>query len=1602
MNDTHSSLIADAVHLVKGAPAGFLEILFGRSAPEDMAQYDATTLAALADSAYTHLAAPRTPGQPHWRISDLPSGKNAVSVIEIVNDNMPFLLDSTLAEISEQGLELHLVAHPIFAVERDASGALVHMIGDASTAPATMKRESLIHVHVDRIASAVQRESLERGLAKTYADVRLSVGDWRAMRTRIAVAIADYKTNPPPLQSDEVAEATHFLEWLAADNFTFLGMCEYRLQSSADGSDSFNLEAVPGSGLGTLRDPNVRVLRRGRELVTVTPEVLEFLREPHALIITKANVKSHVHRPVHMDYIGIKMFSADGSLEGELRLVGLFTSAAYMGSVQVIPYVRHKVSRVLSAAHLDPASHSGKMLTTVLESYPRDELFQIDVPTLLDFGSQIAGLTERPRVRVLARSDRFDRFVSVLVFIPRDRYDTRVRLRVADYLVKVFNGRLSALYPYYPEGPLVRTHYIVGRDEGVTPVVPQEELEKAVSEIITTWADALADVLAGAQGDNGRVLAKKYGSAFSAAYMEAFTATEAMSDIAIAERLSEARPRTVVMHRPAGADLTRASLKVFSHGRPMPLSERVPLLEHMGFRVVSEQTYEIAANEPNVWLHDMLLEKSAGGEIDVAESGPKIESALAAVFRGDAESDGYNALVLHAGLSWRDIALLRTLSRYLRQIRVRFSQDYMWETLTKHAGVAQRLVDLVYARFDPRLNIDAAERSANETKIVAGIEALLTAVTSLDEDRILRRFLNLIQAAIRTNFFQVGENGQPRPAIAFKLESQKVDGMPLPRPLYEITVYSPRVEGIHLRFGKVARGGLRWSDRPQDFRTEILGLVKAQQVKNAVIVPVGSKGGFVPKLLPPPSNREAWMNEGIAAYKLFVGTLLDLTDNIDGPHIVPPQNTVRIDGDDPYLVVAADKGTATFSDIANGLSLDHHHWLGDAFASGGSIGYDHKKMGITARGAWEAVKRHFREMDIDIQTTPFTVAGVGDMSGDVFGNGMLLSPAIKLVAAFDHRDIFLDPNPDPARSHAERVRMFALPRSSWQDYDKSLISEGGGIFSRSLKEIPLSPQVRSILQIDKDKASPQDVMSAILKAPVDLLWFGGIGTYIRASSESDEAAGDRANDAIRITGTDLRCKVIGEGANLGATQLGRIEAASRGVRLNTDAIDNSAGVNTSDVEVNIKIALSTPVRDGRLNDQSRVDFLASLTDEVGLLVLRNNYLQTLALSLTQRLGAGDSGFQRRMMHRLEKEGRLDRAVEFLPGDTAIETRARSGQGLTRPELAVLLAYAKLALYDKLLESSVPDDPYLATELTHYFPQALTQLYPDAIASHRLRREIVATQLANAIINRGGPTVISRMTDETGADAGAIAHSFAAVRDSFSLTPLWAAIDALDTRIGGAMQLDLYAIVQELLLSRLVWFLRNVDFSAGLLAIVTRFHTGIEQLAACIHEVSPPALSAAMQASATAHQQQGVPAELSARLAALEGLASGPDIVLVSEASSASVRDVAATFFATDEAFGFGTLISASRGTQVADEYDRLALDHAVGQIEVARRALTAKIIAAAPQGVVPGAAQVQYWTGLHGEAINAKVQAINEAAGARLTVSRLIVAAGIAEELARA
>ncbi len=1574
-----------------GGPGAFVGDLFGRVPFEDLVPYTAGGLADLAAAAHRRLAGPdgrSSLGIPLLRDATVERDGRLrdITVVELVNANRPFLLDSTLAELGEQGLTPLLVAHPILGVERDPLGTLVRVAGEttANVGEASV-RESLIHVHVRRIDGEEARERLVAGLVAVHRDVMVATDDHEAMLARLGEVAERYRRSPV---GSEGAEVVAFLDWLRSGNFTLLGIREHGPSGAPD--DARDL------GIARASDPRAQPCEPWPGVAA--PEMVAFLDGPDAIAVTKGGAKSKVHRAVHLDHVAVKVPSPDGGPGGLAWIFGLFTASAYTGAARDVPYLRRKVAAVLGRAGLDPTSHAGRALLAVLENHPRDDLFQIDDDRLHRFSLAIAGLAERPRIRVLARPDRFGRFVSVLVYTFKDRYASDVRARIGEFLAERYGGRVSAFYPDLPDGPLARTHFIIGPTRAEALDHDPLDLEAGVARLTRTWGDDLREALATAMDDDrARALSARYVDAFSAAYRERYATRLAMEDISILEGLSEARPRAVDIGRRDTDPATRIRLQVFSRGASLPLSDRVPALEHLGFKVVDERTYDVlpagGGEDARTWMHDMLLERAAGGAVDLDRLGTPLKAALLAMSDGLAESDGFNRLVLEAELGWRDAALLRAFGRYLRQLRVRYGQDYLAATLAAHPAVARCVVAFFSARFDPKAEGD---RRVGEAQARASIETELAGVSSLDEDRILRHFVNLVEAAVRTDFFQRDADGLPLGTISFKFACAKVGGMALPRPLFEVFVHSPRVEGLHLRFGHVARGGLRWSDRPEDYRTEVLGLVKAQQVKNAVIVPVGAKGGFVPKRLPPASDRVAWLAEGRESYRIFIRALLGITDNIVDGRIVPPPDTVRHDPDDPYLVVAADKGTATFSDIANAISLERGHWLGDAFASGGSQGYDHKAMGITARGAWEAVKRHFREIDVDVGRDPVTVAGVGDMSGDVFGNGMLLSPSLRLVAAFDHRDVFLDPDPDPAASFAERERLFALPRSSWADYDRTLISAGGGVFPRSLKTIPLSHATRAALGVEAVEASPAELIQAILRAPVDLLWFGGIGTYVRSGAETDDDVGDRANDAVRVVGGALRAKVVGEGANLGLTQRGRIEAAQAGIRLNTDAIDNSAGVNTSDVEVNVKVALMVPARDGRLGADDRESLLASMTDEVAALVLRNNELQTLALSLCVRRGAGEADLALATMRAFEAEGRLDRGVEFLPDDAAVAERTRRGEGLTRPEYAVLLAYAKLALYDALLASSVLDDTHFDHELRHYFPEALRRRFPEEVANHRLRREIVATVLSNIVVNGGGPSFVTRLVQETGADAATVAKAYAATRDVLGIADMSAAVDAPGFDAGGQARLGLHADIQDVVGRHVAWFLRNLDLTGEITPLVTRYREGVATVLSSLSSALEPTALAGIAARESDLVGLGLDARAARLFAHANAMASALDIVLVSHAVGRSIPEVAATHHAVDRAFGLSALAASASAAPVLDAFDRLALERASTGIAMAHRSLTSGILGCAEGG----SGAVAAWIARRAAAVARVRDAFDAMAATGFTVSKATVAAGLLGDLA--
>jgi glutamate dehydrogenase len=1519
------------------------------------------------------------------------------SVASVINENMPFLFDSVLGEINEISHNVGLVVHPILDVKHDGSAFELVDKSRPGLAREETIRTSVIHVMITDM-SAEQASELEASLIDIIGQVKAAVRDWRPMLSRLDIMMQDLQTGILPVRKADANEALAFLEWLRDDNFTLLGIREYDYKG---GATRGQLTRADLPGLGILSDPDVRVMRRGDEPVTTTPEIRAFLNSRNILIVAKANIKSKVHRRSYMDYVGIKKYDEKGKLSGELRIVGLFTSTAYTRSVTRIPYIRSKTEAVIKRSEYEPDSHSGKTLLNVLESYPRDELFQIDVPALTRNALTIAALADRPRVRVLSRLDPFDRFVSVIVFIPRDRYNSSVREKIGAYLAIAYKGHVSAYYPAFPEGALARVHFIIGRREGKTPTPTQASLEADILAITRTWEDHFREALMSESvSSEARALAAV---AFPETYRDTVEPEQAVHDLERIARLSALNPIDVDFFRPAGTSGKEAGLRIYHYGSPVALSERVPILENMGFRVISELTYAIDVSNKLgnlVWLHEMKLQSRSGKLVPMDDAGVIFENAFISVWNGESDNDAYGGLVLAAGLTSRQVTVIRAYGRYLRQAGTTYGQNYMAEALIRHPLLVRQLYDLFEARFDPVRHADPAEDTEVTAKhIKAAIADQLADVPSIDDDRILRNILTVIDATLRTNYFNHGPNGEPRTSLAFKLNPRAIPDLPDPKPYREIFVFGPEVEGVHLRFGPVARGGLRWSDRAQDYRTEVLGLVKAQQVKNAVIVPVGAKGGFFPKKLPENGNRDEIFQAGRAAYITFISTLLSITDTLDGDTVIPPPATVRLDSDDPYFVVAADKGTATFSDTANAISQEMGFWLDDAFASGGSAGYDHKKMGITARGAWEAVKRHFREMDKDIQSETFTVIGVGDMSGDVFGNGMLLSEKIRLIAAFDHRDIFIDPDPDPSKSFAERKRMFELGRSSWQDYDKLKLSKGGGIFPRSQKTITITKAAAEAIGLDKTKAAPNEILTAILKADAELLWFGGIGTYIRASSESNADAGDKANDIIRITAKEVGAKVIGEGANLGLTQRARIEFGLHGGKCNSDAIDNSAGVNSSDVEVNIKIALKPAMDEGILPRPERNKLLADMTDTVAALVLENNYLQTLAISLAERRGLAILSLQVRLMESLEERGLLDRKVEFLPDNEMIAERQKMGHGLTRAEIGVLLAYAKIVLFDDIVKSQLPDDPHLETELFGYFPPLMTKRFGEQIKKHRLRREIIATRLANNAINRGGTSLISRFEDATGMLPSGIVRAHIAVHDGYGVASLYDSVDTLDNKISGIRQLDIYDDIGNSLRLATGQFIKNGESHAPLGGSVSSLREASAMLESKLLSIMPDYLASWARERRDTLKQDGLADPVAKKIALLPTLAMTPDIMAISKASNRPLLEAAEAFFAVTEMFRIGRLEHLAHSLSSDDYFDGLAQNRALDIIHSARLSITIAALLTCGKGNMASAAVASWLEGNKLRIGRVQDRISDLTTSGNLTVSRLTVAAGLLADL---
>ena len=1589
---------ADAKTSAKDAFVRFIEQFYRGSPPDDLKTRSAEALYRAAAGAWEALQQ-RKPGAAKIVVNNDSAER---TTLVIVNDDMPFLVSSITCELERMETSPRLVIHPVLAVERDEAGKLIALLDaprasvDGEANPDTT--ESLIYVEIARETDDAQIDRLRDNLIAVLNDVRAAVRDWAAMRRetlRIAADFDDILTGVKPARSREVM---NFLQWLHDDHFTFLGYRYFRLEGAGK-ARKFHIDRE--KSLGVLTKARLMIFEGVSDGAPVPPQFADFLDSRNMLLILKANQRSTVQRRAHYDVVSVKIPDESGKIVGMHMLVGLFTADVYTNSPSFVPVLRNKLERIRARVGFPKHSHDDKVLQNVMENLPRDELFETSDTQLMATAVGILHLQQRPRTAVFMRPDPFERFASILVYVPRDRFDTALRLAIGDILVKAFDGRISSYYTQVTDSPLARIHYIIATKPGRVPKVDAKEVEARIVKVARAWTDDLRAALAAARGEReGARLFELFAHAFPSAYRERFDAETGIGDIDRILSGLESKKVGIHVYQPPGATGGTTHIKIYNFGSPLPLSDVMPVLEHMGFKVIGEEPFQITPLGSTsmggpIWLHDFDVAVSTAVPIDIFGARHEIQEAFRRVWSGEMESDGFNKLVALADLGWRKVVILRTYAKYLRQAAFPFSQAYIENAFAAHPHIARLLVEMFLTAFDPALH-KGAKAKATDARVKAlndEVLSALDAVSNADEDRILRRYLNLLGCTLRTNYFQKSADGGHKSYVSIKLDSRKIEDLPLPRPMVEVFVYSPRVEAIHLRGGKVARGGIRWSDRREDFRSEILGLVKAQMVKNAVIVPTGSKGGFVVKNPPPVNNREAFQAEGIACYKTLQRGLLDITDNVVHDKIVPPVDVVRKDGDDPYLVVAADKGTATFSDIANAVSAKYGFWLGDAYASGGSAGYDHKAMGITARGAWESVKRHFREMGVDTQAQDFTCVGVGDMSGDVFGNGMLMSKHIRLLAAFNHMHIFIDPDPDAAASYAERERLFKMPRSSWTDYNAKLISKGGGVFARSAKTIKLSAEIKALLALNGAEATPAEIMNAMLKANVDLLFFGGIGSYVKSSHENHADAMDRANDAIRIDGDQLRAKVIGEGANLGMTQRGRIEAAQHGVRLNTDAIDNSAGVDCSDHEVNIKILLNGQMNAGKLTLAARNKLLVDMTDEVAQLVLRDNYQQTQTISMLEQRGVQFLDAQVRMMRVLEREGLLNRELEFLPSDEDVQDRFKANQGLTRPELSVFLSYGKMWLYDKVVASDLPDDPLAEDDLHAYFPVPLQKKYRAAIEKHKLRREIIATVITNSLVNRVGPSFVTVLMEQTGMSPVDVARAYTVTRAAYGLREIWNEIEALDNQVPARVQGEMLFEVMRMMGRSVLWMLRHIPAPMDMAATIKQLKPDVEVIRKAWSLLCTDEVAAYVKRQADAYRAKGVPEKLANAVACIYRLAASNDISLIAATTQQPIQTVAKLYFLVGERFGLGALRARTETFARVSHWDRLAVSAAIEELFAHQTTITQCVMELGKAKKLTGEKALAAWTETNKGRIDRYDQVFAEVKSAdALSLSMLTVA----------
>src|SRR3989338_5826997 len=1511
---------------------------FGKIALDDL---QSRSIKSLYELLYSHwqLLCQRKPGELKIRVFN-PENRESLSkttLVEVITDDMPFLVDSLRMEINREGYNIFFMIHlGGLKFRRGKKNEIMQVLPFNVDFEKDVLAEAPIYIEIDYIADPYALEKLRLNLIRVLRDARITVEDWPKMRERLQEMLAELDQVKLPLHEEEVNETKDFLRWLDDHHFTFLGCRDYLITGSGA---SRVLELVDGSGLGVLRD-EIHA-HHHRPLASLPKAAREVALSPHILIISKTNTKSTVHRPAYTDYIGVKRYNKKGEIIGERRFLGLYTSAAYHSNPKQIPFLRHKVAIVVQNSGLLPKSYAGKTLVNILEVLPRDDLFQANTDELTLIAMGILQLQERLRIRLFGRWDIYRRFVSLIVYVPREWFNTELRLHMQDLVEKTFHATEIDFSVLFTESVLARIHFLARTDSKTAPDVDFKELEKKLIEIGRTWRDELqTHLFSRFEEEKASELLHKYAKAFPASYREDFTAKNAVYDIEELEKINEETQLGMSFYRPKSDTTGLIHFKLFHYHDTGPLSDALPMLENLGLRVIEERPYEIRPlNSSSIWINDFLITHPAGMNLNVRQLSGIFQDAFLKIWEGALENDGFNRLILTVPLSWREITGVRAIAKYLRQTGFTFSQAYIEETLSRNPEAVKIVVDLFKLRFDPK------KQQNNEAPIKElenQLKQTLDKVVSLDEDRIIRRFHAIINAIVRTNCFQMNEEGHYKEYFSIKLDSSLVPELPLPRPRCEIFVYSPRFEGIHLRSAKVARGGIRWSDRREDFRTEVLGLMKAQKVKNAVIVPSGAKGGFVTKLISATAAREEIQAEGISCYKLFMSGLLDVTDNLVEKKIVHPIDVVRYDEDDPYLVVAADKGTATFSDIANEISQRYQFWLGDAFASGGKTGYDHKKMGITARGAWESAKRHFRELDINIQTTDFTLVGIGDMSGDVFGNAMLLSKHIKLLAAFNHAHVFLDPEPNPKTSFSERERLFRLPRSTWEDYNADLISKGGGVYSRSLKSIPLSREVQELLGFSEEFATPNEVILKILQAKVDLLFNGGIGTYVKSAIETHAQVGDHTNNSIRINGSQLHCRVVAEGGNLGFTQLGRVEYELNGGIINTDFIDNSAGVDCSDHEVNSKILLNYVISQKGLTENARNKLLAGMTEDVACLVLRDNYIQIQSISLEKTHAIKDTELYNRYMDSLESAGKIDRGVEYLPSIAEMKTRKSQNKGLTRPEIAVLLAYSKITLKEEILISDIEEDPYFSNLLTTAFPYKLSEKFRKEMEHHDLRREIIATQLSNMIVNEMGIAFIYRLQNETGASVSAIVRAYMVARKTFNLSELWDQIEMLDLKVSTQTQLHMMFEVSRLVRRATRWFLRYRRASLNIGEAIAFFEPKVKEISKKLSKLLVGSDLEKLNIAIDQYNEQGIPENLAVAVSASRFLLSSLDIIEVAGEFNPTV--VASMYFILGNLLELGWFRSLINDYPVETHWDALAREAIRDELDIQQRQLSVAVL----------------------------------------------------------